>query len=351
MPDRCSAASPRTVSTTSSKQTRSPSARASWQCVLMRASSGRSPGPGWATSTIARDGWRTPRSISVRTMRSAAASSTTGHDQVEDRCAGVRQPLLGDERCAVVVAARRRVPHRREVRGDGAHARVARLPQRRGQALVLAEAHEPPMDGLLLGDDVGRPLGHGLRQARPSRSSSSSAAGGPQRPGTVEVERPALAGLPGPQDRVEDLPRALDLVVAGEEAVVADHRVDQQRLVRVRRVDRERRSVAEVHVHGPDLEALARAPWRRSAGGCPRRAGRGWRARSGRPGSRRPARRAPAAHGGTGPRSRSPGSGAPCRCGCRTAPRPSARSRSPASGPRTSRSRSRAAPPARRGTR
>ena len=56
---------------------RSPSTGMSWQCVLIRASSGRLPGPGWGTSTIAREGCRTPRSSSVRTIRSAAASSLT----------------------------------------------------------------------------------------------------------------------------------------------------------------------------------------------------------------------------------------------------------------------------------
>ena len=55
------------------------------------------------------------------------------------------------------------------------HIGVARL-------CVLAELHEAVVDRLLLGDVGAQQPGHGLRQARPSRSSSSSAAGGPQVP-------------------------------------------------------------------------------------------------------------------------------------------------------------------------
>ena len=104
-----------------------------------------------------------------------------GDDEVEHRRARMREALLGDERIAAVVEAGRGVPQRGEVPGDGAHRGVALLPHRRGQALGLAEAHEPPMDRLLL---AGAPhaVGHGRRHARPSRSSSSSAAGGPHEP-------------------------------------------------------------------------------------------------------------------------------------------------------------------------
>ena len=42
-----------------------------------------------------------------------------GHDQVQDRRARVRQPLLGHQRIAAVVEALRHVPQRGEVAGDG----------------------------------------------------------------------------------------------------------------------------------------------------------------------------------------------------------------------------------------
>ena len=76
--------------------------------------------------------------------------------------------------------------------------------------------------------------------------------------GRVEVEPPALPGCPGVENRVEDLPCPLDLVVASEERGVADHAVEQERLVGVGRVDGERRPVAEVHVDAPDLEPRPR---------------------------------------------------------------------------------------------
>ena len=62
---------------------------------------------------------------------------------------------------------------------------------------------------------------------------------------------------PRAQHRVEDLPGALRLVAPGEERGIPDHGVQQERLVRVGRVDREARPVAEVHVHAADLQALA----------------------------------------------------------------------------------------------
>ena len=56
---------------------RSPPPAASLQCVLMRASICAPGAPCCGTSTIAREGWCTPRPISAWTTRSAAASSTT----------------------------------------------------------------------------------------------------------------------------------------------------------------------------------------------------------------------------------------------------------------------------------
>ena len=60
-------------------------------------------------------------------------------------------------------------------------------------------------------------------------------------------------------------PGRLDLVGPGEERGVAQEGVEDQRLVGVRRVDRERRVVGEVHVHRPHVQPEARAPWPRSA--------------------------------------------------------------------------------------
>jgi len=45
------------------------------------------------------------------------------------------------------------------------------------------------------------------------------------------VHRATVPGLPGLEDRVQDLPGARHLVVAGEEAGVTDHGVQQQGLV------------------------------------------------------------------------------------------------------------------------
>src|SRR6266516_5536440 len=55
--------------------------------------------------------------------------------------------------------------------------------------------------------------------------------------GAVEVERATLAAVPPPPDRVDDLPGPLHLVVASEERGVADHAVEEQRLIGIRRVD------------------------------------------------------------------------------------------------------------------
>src|SRR4051794_3459832 len=57
----------------------------------------------------------------------------------------------------------------------------------------------------------------------------------------------ALAALrPRADDRVDDPPLRLDLVVAGEERGVAAHGVEDQPLVRLRRLRQERRAVEEL---------------------------------------------------------------------------------------------------------
>ena len=53
-------------------------------------------------------------------------------------------------------------------------------------------------------------------------------------------------------------PGRLDLVGAGEQRLVAQHRVEDQRLVGIGRVRRERRAVGEVHRDRPDLQPEAR---------------------------------------------------------------------------------------------
>jgi hypothetical protein len=52
-------------------------------------------------------------------------------------------------------------------------------------------------------------------------------------PRGIEMQRPAVPVVPCLQHRLQDLPRALDLVVAGEQAGIADHAVQDQRLVGV----------------------------------------------------------------------------------------------------------------------
>src|SRR3990172_4208861 len=73
------------------------------------------------------------------------------------------------------------------------------------------------------------------------------------RPGLVEAHLAVRAALsvplvPGVVQRRDDAPRCLDLVGAGEQRRVAQHRVQQQRLVRLWRVVPERQAVGEVHV-------------------------------------------------------------------------------------------------------
>ena len=64
--------------------------------------------------------------------------------------------------------------------------------------------------------------------------------------------------VPRVGDGIEDLPGPDDLVAAGEQRRVADHAVEEQRLVGVGRVDRERAAVAEVHVHAADVQPGSR---------------------------------------------------------------------------------------------
>src|SRR4051812_43407886 len=83
--------------------------------------------------------------------------------------------------------------------------------------------------------------------------------------GLVRSPRPGLVrrdplGVVGPvlDDRVDDPPALQDLVRADEQRRVADQRVQQQPLVRLRRLLGERLPVRELHRGGPDPEAVSR---------------------------------------------------------------------------------------------
>ena len=76
--------------------------------------------------------------------------------------------------------------------------------------------------------------------------------GGSRRPGRVLGHGRRRVLVPRGQDRVDDPPQRLDLVVAGEQRRVAAHRVEDQPLVRLGRLRQERRAVAELHVDRPD---------------------------------------------------------------------------------------------------
>src|SRR3954463_2931181 len=52
----------------------------------------------------------------------------------------------------------------------------------------------------------------------------------PRGPGRVLVQRHVVVVMPGRQDRVDDRPLGVDLVVAGEQRRVAAHRVEDQPL-------------------------------------------------------------------------------------------------------------------------
>src|SRR5437773_11725414 len=76
-------------------------------------------------------------------------------------------------------------------------------------------------------------------------------------PGPVERRRSRrLARCPTLDDRVDKGPLLVYLVVSWEEGRVAAERVEDERLVRVRSVDHERRSVVEVHVDRADADPL-----------------------------------------------------------------------------------------------
>ncbi len=105
---------------------------------------------------------------------------------------------------------------------------------------------------------------HRRRHRRPSRSMSRSAAAGPQVPASYGWMAPSARSVPGLSsvpalphavERRDDAPGGLHLVRAGEQRRIAQHRVEDQRLVRLRGVAQERRAVREVHVHGADIEA------------------------------------------------------------------------------------------------
>ncbi len=72
-------------------------------------------------------------------------------------------------------------------------------------------------------------------------------------PGAALVVREARpVALPGADDRVDELPLLLDLVLAREQRRVAEHRVEDQPLVRLGQPGAEGAAVEEVHVHGAD---------------------------------------------------------------------------------------------------
>ncbi len=123
----------------------------------------------------------------------------------------------------------------------------------RGQHLAHRDALTTPF-GARLGLDQ---RAHGRCHSLPSCSRSLSAAGGPHVPDGIHRERRAVVP-PRRLDRVDERPRGLDLVRAREECRVADHAVEQQALVGLRRLDQERGHVLEVHRHAADPQAGAR---------------------------------------------------------------------------------------------
>ena len=226
---------------------------------------------------------------------------------------------------------------RPQVRPFGLLRGLAPQPVQRADDVADRDVLRAPLLGLHLGRAQCR--SHSL----PSRRDELVRGHRAPRPGRVVREGWPVA-LPGGDDRVHERPLLLDLVRAREQRLVAEHRVEDQPLVRLGQVGAEGAAVHEVHVHRCGSASPARAPWRRSRARCPRPAGRARPAGSGAaPRSPRP-RTAGAARAGTGSRSSSRGAAAACRCAGRTACRPSASCRRRASRRRTSRSSS----PARR---
>src|SRR5438045_3984272 len=64
--------------------------------------------------------------------------------------------------------------------------------------------------------------------------------------------------VPCGQDRIDECPLLLDLVTARKERGITAEGIEDERLVRVRRVEHERGAVNEVHVHGADAQSLHR---------------------------------------------------------------------------------------------
>ena len=165
----------------------------------------------------------------------AAEAAVDDHDEVHHP--------RGHERAVRLVAAAEQVAQRRL---DRARRRVPRAP------------------------DV---LAHSLRHSR--SPSSPSAAAGPAEPDVVRLQRPVRRrGVPVLEDRVDDRPLRVDLVVAGEQRRVAAHRVEDQPLVGLRRLRHERAAVEELHVHGPDPHASSRGSSPRARARRPRSAAR-----------------------------------------------------------------------------
>src|SRR5438477_668426 len=76
----------------------------------------------------------------------------------------------------------------------------------------------------------------------------------PRAGGVVRERRPVA--LPRGHDRVHEEPLLLHLVRAREQRPVAQHRVEDEPLIRLRHPGSERAAVEEVHVHGADRHAL-----------------------------------------------------------------------------------------------
>ena len=161
--------------------------------------------PGSGTRKIVRAGWRSARPASD----ARACGSQRGGAQTT---------------CVIVL-----------VRSSGTRRPPARAAQLRQLALdVGGDAHD-----VSAAARSGRHGGEG----RPPRRAPAAGR-------VVREDRPVA--FPGADDRVDELPLLVDLVLAREQRRVAEHRVEDQPLVGLREAVAERAAVEEVHVHGAD---------------------------------------------------------------------------------------------------
>ena len=189
-------------------------------------STSRPPGPSKSRTTTRAFTPAAPRGRGTSTIVRAGCRSSSPASTL---CALASHSGGAQTTCVIVLA-----------RSSGTGSSCSRQrasTSRRSTSSTTLNRHAPPRAAVAVEQLVGR-----------ARAPAS---------GRVVGERRTVT-LPRADDRVDELPLLVDLVLAGEERRVAEHRVEDQPLVRLGEALAEGAAVEEVHVHRADRHAGAR---------------------------------------------------------------------------------------------